>query len=87
MCARAETTVLANGLKEERFIIVAVHPGFVITDMGNEAAALASSNQTSGYGPTMTATESVQSMLTAFKELTFASSGSYMQWDGKQMAW
>ena len=86
-CACAETTVLANGLKEEKFIVVAVHPGFVITDMGKEAASLASSNQTSGYGPTMTATESVQSMLTVFQDLTFASSGSYMQWDGKRMAW
>ena len=53
----AETSVLANGLKEERFVVVTVHPGFIITDMGNEAALLASANQQEGYGPKMTVTE------------------------------
>ena len=79
--------MLANGLKEEKFIILAVHPGFVITDMGNEAASLASSNKTKGYGPTLTAEESVSSMLTVISSLTFALSGSYVQWDGQPMAW
>lgn len=83
----AETTVLANGLKEEKFVILAVHPGFVITDMGNEAASLASSNKTTGYGPTLTVEESVSSMLSVIGDLTFALSGSYVQWDGQPMAW
>ncbi len=87
VCTHAETSVLANGLKKDKFIVIAVHPGFVITDMGNEAASLASTNQQEGYGPTMTATESVSSMLNVVKNLTFAVSGSYMQWDGSAMPW
>ena len=87
VCLPVETTVLANGLKEEKFTVIAVHPGFVITDMGNEAAQLASTNQQEGYGPTITATESVSSMLDIIKNLTFAVSGSYMQWDGVAMPW
>ena len=85
MCA--ETTVLANGLKEEQFVVVSIHPGFVITDMGNEAALLASSNQQDGYGPTMTATDSVKAMIQTITNLTFATSGSYMQWGGDAMPW
>ena len=87
MCSPAETTVLANGLKQDKFIVIAVHPGFVITDMGNEAASLASTNQQEAYGPTMTVSESVSSMLTVVRDLTFAQSGSYMQWDGAAMPW
>ena len=87
VCLPVETTVLANGLKKEKFTVIAVHPGFVITDMGNEAAELASTNQQEGYGPTMTATESVSSMLGVIGDLTFAVSGSYMQRDGVAMPW
>lgn len=83
----AETTVLANGLKKEKFVVIAVHPGFVITDMGNDAASLASTNQQEGYGPTMTVIESVSSMLKVINGLTFCVSGSYMQWDGAAMPW
>ncbi len=38
----AETTVLANDLKNEDFKVVSLHPGFVATDMGANASNLMS---------------------------------------------
>ena len=55
--------------------------------MGHDAALRASSNQQEGYGPTMTATDSVKAMLGFIDNLTFSVSGSYVQWDGKAMPW
>jgi NAD(P)-dependent dehydrogenase (short-subunit alcohol dehydrogenase family) len=55
-------------------ILVALSPGWVVTDMGGPHAPL-------------TAQQSVDSMLTVLDGLTTADSGSFLDYDGRRLPW
>lgn len=65
---------LANELASEGFTCVAVHPGWVKTDMGGSAAPL-------------TPEQSVRSMLGVFARLTSRDSGAFLNYDGQPLPW
>ena len=65
---------LAHELKPEGFCCVAVHPGWVRTDMGGPQAPLSPP-------------ESVASMVRTLDGLTPADTGRFMNHDGKPMPW
>ncbi|KAI8065737.1 4-dihydrotrisporin dehydrogenase [Gongronella butleri] len=65
---------LANGLKNENFTIVAVHPGWVRTSMG-------------GAGADIDATESISGMLEQLYALTPAKNGAFFDYQGKTLPW
>lgn len=65
---------LANELAGENFICVAVHPGWVRTDMGGPNAPL-------------TPHDSVAAMLRTLDHLTAASNGQFLNYDGTPLPW
>jgi NAD(P)-dependent dehydrogenase (short-subunit alcohol dehydrogenase family) len=65
---------LAIDLKSQGIIVVLLHPGWVHTDMGGPAAPV---------GPV----ESITGLRKALAEVTPASSGRFLAWDGREMAW
>lgn len=68
------TVCLANELRGESFCCVAVHPGWVQTDMG-------------GKNATLTPEESVRSMLKVMDGLRAGDSGRFLNYDGGELAW
>jgi len=66
--------VLANELHKDGVIVVAMHPGWVQTDMG-------------GSGAQLTVEESVKGQLKVIDQLTISESGRFLQWDGSEVAW
>lgn len=68
------TTCLANELKAEGFTCVALHPGWVRTDMGGPEAPL-------------TAAQSVGQILSVLDRLTPADNGRFLTYDGKPLPW
>lgn len=68
------TVCLANELKPENFAVVAVHPGWVRTDMG-------------GPNAPMTPPESAQHLVALADRLTAADTGKFLNFDGKPMPW
>ncbi|CAO3592594.1 unnamed protein product [Absidia cylindrospora] len=66
------TKALATALKEENFIVVAVHPGWVQTDMGGEKAPL-------------TPTESIAGMINEIEKLTSERNGAYFDYAGQSL--
>ena len=68
------TRTLAAGLREEGIIVVAVHPGWVRTDMGGPSAPL-------------TPPQSVRGMMAFLDKLTMAHSGRFWTWEGKEHPW
>jgi NAD(P)-dependent dehydrogenase (short-subunit alcohol dehydrogenase family) len=68
------TRTMAVDLAEEGFILVAMSPGWVRTDMGGEQAELAPE-------------ESVRGMLATMAPLTMADSGRYLGHDGSELPW
>jgi NAD(P)-dependent dehydrogenase (short-subunit alcohol dehydrogenase family) len=65
---------MAVDFREQGLITVALHPGWVQTDLGGKMA------------PTRPE-ESVQGMLRVIDELTLASSGRFLDYQGKECAW
>jgi len=65
---------LALELKLKGLTLVAVHPGWVRTDMGGDAA-------------TLTAAESVAAMRTLFYQLRITDSGKFYNYDGLELPW
>jgi NAD(P)-dependent dehydrogenase (short-subunit alcohol dehydrogenase family) len=65
---------LSIDLKPRGIIVVLLHPGWVHTDMGGPAAPV---------GPV----ESIAGLRKVLAEVTPASSGKFLAWDGREMAW
>ncbi|MEM1269403.1 MAG: SDR family oxidoreductase [Bacteroidota bacterium] len=65
---------LALRLRERGVIVTNFCPGWVKTDMGTDAA-------------TLTPETSITGLRTQIAGLTMDDSGSFMRWDGKQIAW
>lgn len=68
------TTLLASALHRRDITVVALHPGWVQTDMG-------------GAGATLTTQESVAGLLRVISALTLSQSGKFLDWRGEGMPW
>lgn len=68
------TSLLAQALAPRGMVVLALHPGWVRTDMGGEAAAL-------------TATTSVAGLLAVIEGAQPADSGSFLDWQGQTLPW
>jgi NAD(P)-dependent dehydrogenase (short-subunit alcohol dehydrogenase family) len=68
------TKVQAAELAEERFVFIAMSPGWVRTDMGGPQANLSPE-------------ESVRGMLATLAPLTAKDSGRYLGYDGSELPW
>lgn len=65
---------LATELKPQGVPVLIVHPGWVKTDMGGEGAQL-------------TPEESAAQLLKLIDKLDIASTGRFLAWNGKELAW
>ena len=65
---------LASELKRRGIALIAMHPGWVQTDMG-------------GKGATLQPTESISGMLTVIDKLTTADNGRYLTYSGEELPW
>ena len=68
------TTLLAVALRERSIALVALHPGWVRTEMG-------------GSGAQIDAAESVRGLLKVIDALTLADSGRFIDYRGKRVPW
>lgn len=75
----AETAVLANDLKDEGFTFIALHPGWVQTDMGNAA------EDHLGGKPPLRPETSIAGQHKVIMGLTSSQNGQYLDWEGKKM--
>lgn len=64
----------ANDLRDDGITVLAMHPGWVQTDMGGE-------------GATITPSVSVKGMISVFDGLTPADSGRFLGYDGGEIPW
>lgn len=70
----AVTRSLAIDLKAKQITVIALHPGWVKTDMGGPQAKI-------------TVTESVNGLKTILNQLSIQDSGQFMGYDGKPLLW
>jgi NAD(P)-dependent dehydrogenase (short-subunit alcohol dehydrogenase family) len=68
------TRLIAHALAERRIIAIALHPGWVQTDMGGDGAQIA-------------VQDSVTGMLRTIAGATFDDSGEFFDWHGQRVAW
>jgi len=68
------TALLAAALRERGIVVVALHPGWVQTDMG-------------GAGATVTPTESVNGLLRVIGGLKPSDGGRFLDWRGQSLPW
>uniref|UniRef100_A0A8C5TJ53 C-factor n=1 Tax=Malurus cyaneus samueli TaxID=2593467 RepID=A0A8C5TJ53_9PASS len=68
------TRCLAAELQDKGILCVAIHPGWVKTDMGTEKAPL-------------TVEHSVRGILTVLASLSQATSGAFLDWEGNSLPW
>ncbi|MGI8561368.1 MAG: SDR family oxidoreductase [Luteimonas sp.] len=68
------TALLAKALGERGIVVLALHPGWVQTDMGGEEAEIAPD-------------EAVRGLLATIDAATSASSGGFFDWQGERMPW
>ncbi|MBN1122756.1 MAG: SDR family oxidoreductase [Anaerolineae bacterium] len=65
---------LANELRSRRIVVVALHPGWVQTDMG-------------GRGAHLKPERAIRSMIQLIDGLKKNDTGRYLQWDGRDLPW
>ncbi|MBM3503415.1 MAG: SDR family oxidoreductase [Alphaproteobacteria bacterium] len=65
---------LAADLKPRGIAAIAIHPGWVRTEMGGPSAAVSIEDSTSGLAEVI-------------ERASFADSGKFLTWQGKEMAW
>ncbi|XP_027554164.1 uncharacterized protein LOC113974841 [Neopelma chrysocephalum] len=68
------TRCLAAELQDKGILCVAIHPGWVKTDMGTEKAPL-------------TVEQSVRGILTVLGSLSQDASGAFLDWEGNRLPW
>ncbi|XP_020668319.2 C-signal isoform X8 [Pogona vitticeps] len=68
------TACLAVELKGDEILCIAIHPGWVKTDMGTEKAPL-------------TVQHSVQGILKVLASLSSSSTGTLLDWEGRRIFW
>ena len=68
------TALLAAALRERGIVVVALHPGWVQTDMG-------------GAGATVTPADSVAGLLRVIDGLKQTDSGRFLDWRGQSLPW
>ena len=68
------TALLAAALRERGIVVIALHPGWVQTDMG-------------GAGATVTPEQSVSGLLRVIEGLKPADSGRFLDWRGEPLPW
>ncbi|XP_053304833.1 C-factor-like [Spea bombifrons] len=77
-CSKAALNMLSRcqgeGYKQDNIMSIAIHPGWVQTDLGGEGALL-------------TTETSVVGMLKVIYALTMDQSGTFVDWEGKPMRW
>ncbi|OXB74041.1 UNVERIFIED_CONTAM: hypothetical protein H355_003104 [Colinus virginianus] len=80
-CSKAALNMLTRcqsmGYREHGILCVAVHPGWVKTDMGNAA----------GHTPPVTVDASVGGMLKVLSSLSEKDTGTFLDWEGNVLAW
>ncbi|KAK7048121.1 hypothetical protein R3P38DRAFT_1851829 [Favolaschia claudopus] len=74
-----------NELQKERFTVIALHPGFVATDMGNQAHLLKLAEKAGLVG--MPVSTSVEGMLKVVDGLDHSKSASFFDWKGDIVPW
>jgi NAD(P)-dependent dehydrogenase (short-subunit alcohol dehydrogenase family) len=65
---------LAADLKKDRIAVISIHPGWVRTDMGGDHARLS-------------VEESVSAMGRVLDGVSFADTGRFLRWDGREEPW
>ena len=87
----AETTVLANHLKNEGFKVISLHPGEVDTVMWkylSDNVFTEGTKSSAGYRqPQMSPQQSVQAMLKVVTNLKMQDSGRFFLYDGSEVPW
>ena len=68
------TKTLANAVQDDNIAVIALHPGWVLTDMGTSNANIS-------------VEESVAGMLEAIDDLSMAQSGSFLSYTGEALPW
>uniref|UniRef100_A0A8C9MT00 C-factor-like n=1 Tax=Serinus canaria TaxID=9135 RepID=A0A8C9MT00_SERCA len=80
-CSKAALNMLSKcqslAYKEHGILCVALHPGWVQTDMGSSA----------GQVPPLTVDDSVQGMLKVLSSLSEKNTGAYLDWEGNVILW
>ncbi|KFP37661.1 C-factor, partial [Chlamydotis macqueenii] len=80
-CSKAALNMLSKcqslGYREHGILCVALHPGWVQTDMGSSA----------GHTPPLTVHTSVRGMLKVLASLSEKDTGTLLDWEGKVVPW
>ncbi|XP_030326603.1 C-factor-like [Strigops habroptila] len=80
-CSKAALNMLTKcqslRYKEDGILCIALHPGWVQTDMGGSGA----------HKPPLTVDESVQGMLKVLSSLSEKDTGTFLSWEGKVIPW
>lgn len=83
---------LAKELRKDDFIVIAVHPGVVDTDMGNDAGRLLIAEDPSAadffsLSEVITPDQSAESLIDLFGGLSAESSGKFLSYDKSELPW
>ncbi|XP_048172801.1 C-factor-like isoform X3 [Corvus hawaiiensis] len=80
-CSKAALNMLSKcqslAYREHGILCVALHPGWVQTDMGSSA----------GHTPPVTVDDSVQGMLKVLSSLSEKETGTFLDWEGNVIPW